>query len=67
MASIGRSMLGTLRLQDDMLKQACDRIKELENELALAHAHITFLELKLMRRPKLVTDENLPALLRPQI
>ena len=45
MTTIARSVIGTLRLQDDMLKQACDRIKELERENQLMAAHIRILEL----------------------
>jgi hypothetical protein len=52
MTTIARSVIGTLRLQDDMLKQACDRIKELERENQLMAAHIRILELKLSRRPR---------------
>jgi hypothetical protein len=52
MASIARTIIGTLYLQDDMLKQASERVRELEQELELARAHIRILELKLQRRPR---------------
>lgn len=52
MTTIARSVIGTLRLQDDMLKQACDRIKELERENQMMAAHIRILECKLQRRPR---------------
>lgn len=62
-------VLAKIRLQDDMLKQACDRLRELEHELALAHAHIQFLEAKLQKeaRRAALNDHQLPALLRRQI
>ena len=64
--NLGRNIIGTLRLQDDLLKQLTDRLVELERELAFAHEQVRILELKLQRRPRLV-DQSLPALLRPQI
>ena len=63
--NLGRNIVATLRLQDDLLKQASDRIVELEHELAFAHEQVRLLELRLQRRPRLV-DSTLPALLRRQ-
>jgi hypothetical protein len=52
MTTIARTMIGTLRLQDDLLKQATDRIVELEQELAFTQACNRLLEAKLERAAK---------------
>ena len=61
-------VLGMLRLQDHLLKQACEDVKTLEHELALAHAHIQFLEAKLQKLSKRASLDSyqLPALLKRQ-
>lgn len=61
-------LYATILLQDDLLKQSCQEIRQLKHELDLAHAHIQFLEAKLHKLARRTAfDSNQPlALLRRQ-